>query len=340
MAWNQKQSSWDQPQQGGWGDQQNAWDQQGSWDQNQKQGGWNQKQSGWDQPQQQQGWGHQQQQGWGQPQQGGHGGWSNPFGSSQNQGGPNIFNPSDPMSNLVKNTVKDLALNAGGQFYSQAYNKAWVFNSYVRTFFNVTNNYVKRKLLYIIAPFTKLTEGEHYHGAVEFTDIVQQDTHHKNIATPDLYIPLMAIITYVLLLCLIQGSENEFHPKKIGSYTTNALVGILLELGLVKFLLFLTNIKTLSTLDLLSYHNYKFVGICFSLLTRMVSLGVLAYVIRIYFSIAAAVFMYKTLRSHFQTASVTVNTNIGLGNLKKDTMLIVLSALQVFTFWIILFVSL
>lgn len=77
---------------------------------------------------------------------------------------------------------------------------------------------------------------------------------------PDLYIPLMAFMTFIMLACLAKGVGQKFNPDLIGSYTVNCLFFAVLEMCLYKVILVLVRVQTLSWLDLMAFLNYKFVG--------------------------------------------------------------------------------
>ena len=48
---------------------------------------------------------------------------------------------------------------------------------------------------------------------------------------PDLYIPSMAYLTYVLLVGYVLGLRNAFSPDALAATASSALVWLVLELG-------------------------------------------------------------------------------------------------------------
>lgn len=81
-----------------------------------------------------------------------------------------------------------------------------------------------------------------------------------------MYIPVMALITYVLLSTLLAGLRGAFHPELLGMTTTAAFAVVVFEilgLKLGTYLLSITNDSQL--LDLVAYSGYKFVGIIVTL---------------------------------------------------------------------------
>lgn len=77
---------------------------------------------------------------------------------------------------------------------------------------------------------------------------------------PDLYIPLMAFTTYVLLCGLTQGALQEFHPQIFSSTASFALILIILELAICVFGFYLIGAQHLPILDVLSILGLKFEG--------------------------------------------------------------------------------
>lgn len=84
----------------------------------------------------------------------------------------------------------------------------------------------------------------------------------EDVNSPDMYIPLMAFVTYILLSTLIAGLNGRFDPTLLGITTTNASLIILLELLLLWLGKYLLNIQSESQIyDLVAYSGYKFVGV-------------------------------------------------------------------------------
>jgi hypothetical protein len=48
---------------------------------------------------------------------------------------------------------------------------------------------------------------------------------------PDLYIPCMAYLTYVLLVGYVLGLRNAFSPDELATTASSALVWLVLEIG-------------------------------------------------------------------------------------------------------------
>jgi hypothetical protein len=77
-----------------------------------------------------------------------------------------------------------------------------------------------------------------------------------------MYIPLMAVVTYILLSTLIAGLNGKFKPELLGITFSNASVIIILELVVLWLGRYFLNISSESQIyDLIAYSGYKFVGV-------------------------------------------------------------------------------
>ena len=81
-----------------------------------------------------------------------------------------------------------------------------------------------------------------------------------------MYIPVMAIVTYVLLSAVLAGLRGNFDPGLLGSMATTALAVIIFEILCLKVAMYILSISNDSQLlDLVAYSGYKFVGIIVTL---------------------------------------------------------------------------
>lgn len=123
---------------------------------------------------------------------------------------------------------------------------------------------------------------------------------NEDINAPDLYIPTMALITYVLVVGALMGfSDNNLNPETLSITATTAILTLALEVFIVKllFYLFLSDDRSPSIpiLDIFAYCGYRFVGIIFILLIGF-SHPIAFYGAYAFFTLITAWFMIKTLR--------------------------------------------
>ena len=81
-----------------------------------------------------------------------------------------------------------------------------------------------------------------------------------DVNSPDLYIPSMAFVTYVLVCGFLLGTRNDFSPEKLGIQASSAAAWLLMEVLLILMALYLLNITcNLGFFHLLAFASYKFV---------------------------------------------------------------------------------
>ena len=96
-----------------------------------------------------------------------------------------------------------------------------------------------------------------------------------DLNSPDMYIPIMALITYILISTVLAGLKGSFHPELLGSIAGSALFVVIIEIVVLKIAMYLLNITNESQLlDLIAYSGYKFVGVIVTLaISEVVSGG-------------------------------------------------------------------
>nr|XP_041568458.1 protein YIF1B isoform X4 [Taeniopygia guttata] len=128
----------------------------------------------------------------------------------------------------------------------------------------------------------------------------QQDTPvapRFDVNAPDLYIPAMAFLTYILLAGLALGTQNRFSPDSLGLVASSALAWLLLEVLSVLLSLYLVTVSTdLTPIDLLAFAGYKYVGMIVGLLAGLL-LGRAGYYAALsWCCLSSFIFTIRTLR--------------------------------------------
>ncbi|XP_066138804.1 protein YIF1B [Euwallacea fornicatus] len=221
-------------------------------------------------------------------------------GANFNTPGPQQFQNPFPMSAnlgvLGQPVVQDMAMQygqqlagAGRNIIKQEMEKYVPLNS-LKYYFAVDTKYVISKLALLFFPFT------HSDWSVKY----EQDSPVQprfEINAPDLYIPTMAYVTYILVAGLVLGMQNKFSPEQIGITASSALAWCIIELAIYCTTLYILQVKTsLKTLDLLAYSGYKFVAIITSILLSLVGGKTGFYVCLIYTNLALAFFLVRSLK--------------------------------------------
>ncbi|KAJ8936280.1 hypothetical protein NQ314_012428 [Rhamnusium bicolor] len=195
--------------------------------------------------------------------------------------------------------VQDMAMQYGQQLAGAGKTmlkkevERFVPVSKLKYYFAVDTKYVVSKLMLLFFPFT------HKDWSVKY----EQDGPVQprfEINAPDLYIPTMAYVTYVLVAGLVLGMQQRFSPEQIGILASSALAWCIVELAIYSCTLYIIQIETnLRTLDLLAYAGYKFVGTILSILVSLVGGKTSYYTCLIYANLALAFFWYEVLKSKF-----------------------------------------
>uniref|UniRef100_A0A336MTE9 Protein YIF1 n=1 Tax=Culicoides sonorensis TaxID=179676 RepID=A0A336MTE9_CULSO len=229
----------------------------------------------------------QQQNSFGIPQQGRQ---QSPPGGAPTQVPPGFGMFNQPI-------VQDMAFQYGQKLADQGkelVNKE--FEKYIpvsklKYYFAVDNKYVVNKLKLIFFPFL------HTDWSLKY----DQDNPVQprfDINALDLYIPMMAYITFVVLAGLVLGMQDRFSPEQLGIQASSALAYSIVELIVYSVTLYVTNIPTtLRTLDLLALSGYKY-AIIVAILGWSILLQKMGYwVTLIYTSFSLGFFILRTLKA-------------------------------------------
>ena len=202
--------------------------------------------------------------------------------------GTNVF--SQPI-------VQDMALQYGHQLASTGKTmmkekiEKVVPVTKLRYYFSVDTKYVCSKLALLYFPFIHKDWSRKYEqdgGPVQ---------PRFELNAPDLYIPTMAYITYILVASFVLGTQQKFSSEQISIQASSALAWCLVEIFTYVCVLYIANIQTsLQTLDLVAYSGYKFPGIIVSMLCSVVAGKAGYYSFLAYTSLSLAFFLTRTLR--------------------------------------------
>lgn len=218
------------------------------------------------------------------------------YNAADQQSFQNSFSMAPNLTVLGQPVVQDMAMQYGQQLAGAGKTiikqemEKYVPVSKLKYYFAVDTKYVISKLTLLFFPFT------HSDWSVKY----EQDGPVQprfEINAPDLYIPTMAYITYILVAGLVLGMQDKFNPEQIGITASSALAWCIVELAIYSCTLYVIQIETsLRTLDLLAYSGYKFVGTITSILTSLVAGRGGFYIALIYTNLALAFFLVRSLK--------------------------------------------
>lgn len=180
------------------------------------------------------------------------------------QAGPyaNFF--QDPATSMAAQLAKN-SIGSSNQYLQQNFGSIISGTGDLNYYFRVSNSYVFKKILLILFPYrnkdwTRITAENP--GSPGNSSNVTFAPPNQDINAPDLYIPLMSFITYILLWAVFQGLQGDFHPQLFGYLASQTLACSFLDILIFKVGLYLLNCSTQSSLpDLISFSGYKYVTI-------------------------------------------------------------------------------
>ncbi|OAJ36084.1 hypothetical protein BDEG_20296 [Batrachochytrium dendrobatidis JEL423] len=254
---------------------------------------------------------------------------------------PQVAGPTAATSQsyLGSNFVNDFQGSAAGQIGMQLGTQAFAqvqqnINRYVnvtqlRYYFNVSNSYVLNKVRLLLFPYrhkswSRLVRRSEHSGQAEGFAPPREDLN-----APDLYLPVMSYVTYVLLVGLSIGVASDgsvvskkFTPEVLGSSATGAFFIVFCEVLLLKLAFyFLSVVNDASFLDLISYCGYKFIFVCILVVFKSM-LGMLDWRFWIpgaYLILSFGFFTLRTLR-YLVIPDQSTNSVVGRDGRKRRVL--------------------
>lgn len=250
----------------------------------------------------------------------------NPQRTPQQSGSASGANAPNPFNMLQNNPMAAAGLSAGSNFLNNNVKAhltgVTAFWGSLRYYFDVNNQYVKNKLKAVLMPFR--------HSSFQ-REVEDEDRHSfkppaLDVNAPDLYIPVMAFITFVLVTGLLKGTRMSFTPEVLGDVVTASLVTQTLEVLLLKGALFTVGASALPFMDLVCYTGYKYVGLIINTTVGILMGGLPYYIALLATGAAMAFFMLKTLLAAIPITSPSAQA-------KRRYLCMGAAALQVVLMW-------
>uniref|UniRef100_A0A3Q3JNE1 Protein YIF1 n=1 Tax=Monopterus albus TaxID=43700 RepID=A0A3Q3JNE1_MONAL len=209
--------------------------------------------------------------------------------SNNMQGGAGVNNLfTDPVANAAMMYGSSLA-NHGKDMVNKEISRFMSMNK-LKYFFAVDSRYVLKKLIILMFPYTHQDWEVRYHRDTPLTP-------RQDVNAPDLYIPTMAFITYILLAGMALGIQKRFSPEVLGLCASTALVWIIIEVLVMLLSLYLLTVHSdLSTFDLIAYSGYKYVGMIFTVLCGLLFGSDGYFVALVWSSCALMFFIVRSLK--------------------------------------------
>ncbi|KAM9035325.1 protein YIF1B isoform 1-T1 [Sarcophilus harrisii] len=235
---------------------------------------------------------------------------------------------ADPVSNMAVAYGSSLAAH-GKELVDKNIDR-FIPVTKLKYYFAVDTLYVGKKLGLLVFPYL------HQDWEVQY----QQDmpvAPRFDINAPDLYIPAMAFITYILVAGLALGTQDRFSPDLLGLQASSALAWLTVEVLAILLSLYLVTVNTdLTTIDLLAFSGYKYVGMIGGVVTGLLFGRTGYYLVLSWCCVAIFVFMIRTLRLKIlsEVAAEGVLVRGARNQLRMYLTMAIAAAQPLFMYWL------
>ncbi|KAG8785211.1 hypothetical protein FRC19_008410 [Serendipita sp. 401] len=197
------------------------------------------------------------------------------------------------------------AVQAGQEYVEKNFGAYIVPKSILKAHFNVSNSYVLSKLMLLVFPWRhkgwnrRPIPGSEHDSSGSGGVAIRYAPPREDVNSPDLYIPSMGLVTYILLSALRAGLDSKFHPEVLAAKMSKAITIIVLECLFVKLGCYSLGVEgNAQLLDIMAYVGYKFVAS-----TSLLVLSILHFRASLYWAVflylfgAIGFFLLRSLRA-------------------------------------------
>uniref|UniRef100_T1JB28 Protein YIF1 n=1 Tax=Strigamia maritima TaxID=126957 RepID=T1JB28_STRMM len=251
-------------------------------------------------------------------------------------GYPGMNQPmSTPQHLLADPVMASMAMNYGQVLVGQGKEmmdknlEKYISVSKLKYYFAVDTNYVTKKIALILFPYSQSDWSIKYNQDEPIAP-------RYEVNAPDLYIPVMAFVTYILLTGYIYGVQNRFSPEKLGIEASSALGWLILEVLAIVFTIYITRMESqVKMLDLIAFCGYKYVGMIFCLLGNLILKSLAYYAILLYSSGSFGFFLVRTLRLQLMAGNEGTNQSYEGGSKRRLYLLLFVALIQpIVMYWL------
>merc|ERR1712048_100423 len=259
----------------------------------------------------------------------------------------NFYQPSNQQTqqnSFMNPMATDMAMGMATNFASQYQDKGkemmdkYIDAKSLKLYFQVDTTYVLKKLQLLIVPYIHKEWSSAPMGSNN-----QPRAPKEDINMPDLYIPFMGLLTYVLLVGIKVGQDQHFTPDQLGASLSTGLGWIIFEVLIVSFVMYLISLRTdMKTYDVVSYLGYKFVPVCALMVGCVFFSSSFYWPIFLFTSASLAFFIAKTMSLKIRAKSTSItDQNYGSAdihaqaNSKTQYVTWAIAAVQPILIWIL-----
>ncbi|KAI7824280.1 YIF1-domain-containing protein [Kickxella alabastrina] len=256
---------------------------------------------------------------------------------------PNFANPYGAFAqNLQNNQAAQLGMQfAGSAMNAMQENMQQNVSKYVsmrqlKHYFEVSNIYVLAKLKTLLFPW--LQKQWHRHAERDQTgQVVGYKAPRADMQSPDLYIPTMGLVSYIIAIGVIIGRLGVFHPEDLG-YTASSAMGIVVfEVLLVRMFCYLLNVGAeMQFLDIVAYSGYKFVPTILVVLLKPWAPWWMTWIAFFYFGFALAFFMIRSMRYALIPEAAEAVMGVSTHRKRRVHFLFIIAMMQFLYIWVLI----
>ena len=142
---------------------------------------------------------------------------------------------------------------------------------------------------------------------------------------PDLYLPIMSLVTYVILCALLYGTSGKFSPEVLPDVMTKCFVTQSLEVLAIRFGFYLMQ-APVALLELFSYTGYKYLGLCLNMIIGLAAGKSSYYIMLLWTASSVSYVMLKAMANN-------IPRNTAATGPKREFMVLAFAGSQLATMW-------
>eukprot|EP00359_Climacostomum_virens_P011203 CAMPEP_0204912672 /NCGR_PEP_ID=MMETSP1397-20131031/10774_1 /ASSEMBLY_ACC=CAM_ASM_000891 /TAXON_ID=49980 /ORGANISM="Climacostomum Climacostomum virens, Strain Stock W-24" /LENGTH=251 /DNA_ID=CAMNT_0052083717 /DNA_START=456 /DNA_END=1214 /DNA_ORIENTATION=+ len=223
----------------------------------------------------------------------------NPFGDYD------IYPSLERIPISLENPIAQMGYNRAKEIST-----GWLANLWrsLHYYFDVTHTSILAKIALLVAPWSEKGEWKQEHDSESG---VSSQRHNR--FAPDLYLPLMSFITYIILVGIVSGAYSQFTPELLGVMASRGIVLMMIELMVLYGGFYVMQINMPHLLDLLAYCGYKYVSCILNLLCSFLLGSEYYYPMFCYSATMYAIFLSSSLKRythHYTLAEMTETVSV------------------------------
>jgi len=224
----------------------------------------------------------------------------------------------------------------------------------LKYYFTVNNTYVINKIGIILCPirhknWRRQRDPSYASSSTsQATPVYEMKAPQHDPNAPDLYIPMMAFITYILLRGYIVARASQFSPDVLGVTASKSLLGLMVEVSLIKLGFWVIEEFSPFLFDLVAFCSYKYVGFVVCLVTGLLFGQTLFYLSIFMLGCSNGIFLIRAIGSDAQIKRIgshesmetlqSSDENFGSDANQRQTprrtyFLLILALFQMFLTW-------